>query len=449
MNKVSLIYKCVATAIFVVALIYCYFNIGLFNLVAWSLPPSEDPFNTPGIPAINFFNAIIYFFYYVFALAYIYFTSLATGIPQDPSTVKFYGDNFFVSYYYTLYFSLLLFSIANLAYFFIKTNQKNAINAFKGPILIIIIAAMNRFWLYIISPDFTYYVPDPSIITPLYIIFGFLAIICIIKGFTRTFKKKMRAYFYFIIAGYLSSLIFATPDIYNSLNDILGNFYNNSPFNTGLYFFSDPIFIGALLLYLFFEFLIQAAYIDKINLSATQEKKIEKQLKNLEERVKDYESKVKTKVELHTMSIRRQFSSEAFDFIREVAEQGVLEEEQKLDQIFTIRELNKLHNYLETLYSSNPEAEMSLKAKTAQPQVSNIVKGFTIGLVLKVGLIMLLLYLCFNPAILYFASIPISNSLEMQLIEVSVMVIAPLALIFPAIALIFDIRRKKQEFKEK
>ncbi|MBD3227429.1 MAG: hypothetical protein GF329_04500, partial [Candidatus Lokiarchaeota archaeon] len=141
MNKVSLSYKIIAIIVFILSLMYCYFYLGIFNLPSWNLPPSEDPFNTPGTPNINFFNSFLYFFYYVFSLAGAYFYSLATNTPLDLAGIRFYGDNFFVSYYYTMYFVLFLFSLASLIFYIIKNKQKHAFYAFIGPILIIIIGA--------------------------------------------------------------------------------------------------------------------------------------------------------------------------------------------------------------------------------------------------------------------------------------------------------------------
>ncbi|MHA1832279.1 MAG: hypothetical protein ACTSWR_12155, partial [Candidatus Helarchaeota archaeon] len=78
MNKVSLTYKIIAVIIYIFSLFYCYYYLGIFNLPAWTFPSSEDPFNTPGISSINFFNGILYFFYYVFSLAGAYFYSMST-----------------------------------------------------------------------------------------------------------------------------------------------------------------------------------------------------------------------------------------------------------------------------------------------------------------------------------------------------------------------------------
>jgi len=444
MNRVSLTYKIFAIIIFIIALFYCYFNLGIFNLTAWTFPSSEDPFFTPGTSSINFFNSIIYFFYYIFSLVGAYFYSLATSSILDTASIKFYGDNFFVSFYYTIYFSLFLFSLVCLAFYIYKNNQDLAFYAFLGPALVIIVGAFHQFLTYLISPDVMSF---SMVLIPM---FGFMALLFIIKGITRAFKNRMRSFFYFIGAGYFTSLTFATSDIYYSLGSILTNLYNTSPLDSGWYYFVNPLFVGSILLFLFLEMAFQGGYIQKISEPTyVRGKKINKQLENLQEKVKEYESRVKSKSEIHTMSMRRQFSSEAFDFIREIAETGILADESKSRmEIKTMREYSQLQNYLENLYNRDPEAEISLKAQTARPSLKKVAINSTIGISVKIIIIILLTFLCFNPKLFFqIMGYPpsILGSLEINLIEVSVMLIAPLALLFPAIALIIDIRRKRKD----
>jgi hypothetical protein len=442
MNKVSLTYKIFAIAFFILVLIYCYLYLGIFDFPAWVIPPSEDPFNTPGISNINFFNGILYFFYYIFSLVGAYFTSLATLSPLDYMSIKFYGDNFFVSYYYTIYFVFILFSIVSLIFFAFKNNQKHAFYAFLGPILVVIAGAFHQFWIYLLSPAVA---PFKSYLV---IIFGLIALIFIIKGFTKAFKKHLRSLFYFLGGGYFVAVIIVPTATYSMLSDVLINLTNESPLDSGVYYFSNPLFIGSLLLFLFLEVAFQAIYIEKITEpTLTRGLKIKQQLAELEDKVKEYESRVKSDSEFHSMSISRQFSSEAFDFIRETAETGSLaDKEESHKKIQTMREYLQLENYLETLYDRDPEAENSLKAETAKPSLKKITISSTVSILLKLVAIIFLTFLCFNP-VLFFTAMgapaTILNSLEINMIEISVLIIAPLALLFPAIGLIIDIRRKK------
>ncbi|MHA1310453.1 MAG: hypothetical protein ACTSQO_05925 [Candidatus Helarchaeota archaeon] len=442
MNKVSLAYKIIAVIIYIFSLFYCYYYLGIFNLPAWTFPSSEDPFNTPGISSINFFNGILYFFYYVFSLAGAYFYSMSTYSIIDLTSIKFYGDNFFVSCYYTIYFSLLIFSLGSLIYYVLKDDQKFAFYAFLGPILVVILGAFHNFLMYILSPNIYSYL---MYITPL---FGFLSLIFIVKGFTRIFKGRLRSIFYFLGALYFISILFVPIGSISSLSYALLNLYNTSPLSTGVDYFINPLFIGSLLLFLFLELAFQSVYIQKIGDPAIERaKKIDNQLKNLESQVKEYESRVKSKIELHSMSIRRKFSSEAFDFIREVAETGALGDEEKSRmEINTMREYSQLQNYLENLYNRDPESEIALKAHTARPSLKKIAINSTVWIIIKLFVISLLTFLCFNPLIFFTimgSPSSILGSIEINLIEICVMIIAPLALLFPAIALIIDIRRKK------
>jgi hypothetical protein len=256
-----------------------------------------------------------------------------------------------------------------------------------------------------------------------------------------------------LVVSYTSSGLFASiPSFYfDSLSDSIINI-------NFIAFITNPIFLAAFFTFLFLEITYLTAYNYAVSKPALErEKAITAQLERLEQLGQQRTEALQAKAELHSISISRFFSSEAFDFMREVIDRGVYDKEAQARSA-SLRDFQHLQSYLEDLYIKDPGARNSLTAKGSLPSSEKLVRASLKGTGYRVLIIFLLIFLCFSPLIFFntFAIIPssIPHYLEVLTIAAVIVIAIPLALLFPTIGTILKLRRlpkieeEKEEVKE-
>jgi hypothetical protein len=447
--------RIISVLLFIFAL---YFLLTIILFQPWqpvtlgTLDPLPYPF-TVGDPEINIWNAFVYFFKYSFGiLGHL----LSGGTQPFPFSYTgnaivdwgYFWDNYTVSIYYFGFEMCIVVAVISMVIFLRKCNPEWSFRAFLFLIGMLILISLTPYAHYLSPAELAVFL-GPLITVAWIFIFTLFGILLFKKAITNIFKKNSRGVFYicfafFVLAvGYTSAGLFGTiPSFYvDSLSDSVINLNFVS-------FVTNPIFLAAFFMFLFLEVTYLTAYNYEIGKPALErEKIIARQMEGLERLGEHATVGLEAKAELHSISIRRFFSSEAFDFMREVIDKGVYDKETQA-RMANFRDFQQLQVYLEDLYIKDAEAKASLTARASLPSASKLAKASITGTGYRVLAVFLLILICFSP-LLFFNILSILPSLITPYLEIytiaAVMVLAiPLALLFPIVGSIFKERRMKE-----
>ncbi len=235
-------------------------------------------------------------------------------------------------------------------------------------------------------------------------------------------------------------------------------------------FITSNIFLVALFMFLYLEFVFQVSYIDKVTapsiereerltrqidvmkvesmkaitrIKAVEEKKREKKLllqASMSQEDIEVEKEKKKRLSLRTMMSEK--GQAGFSFISELIEKKKLEKEEER-MMDAMKDTRKVSNYLENLFKQDPEAKNTLTAKTAAPSSTRLIVSTFVSLGTRFLVIVLLTWACVHPYQIYSLISPdsIANSVELQTYEGVLSVLIPILLVIPFISTIIKISK--------
>jgi len=427
--------------------LYWLLNIIIFHPWKPSTPSTLDPLAYPftiGDPEINIGNAFLYFFLYSFGILGHLFTGGATRFPFD---WNHFWDNYFVSIYYFGFDICIFVAVISIIIFLKNCNPDWSFRAFVSIMGMLILVSLTQYAHYLSPADLALPADWKTIITMVWtIIFTIFGVLLIKKAFSNLFKKNSRTIFYFCFAFFILTVSYTSAGLFSTIPSFYFDSLSNSIINMNfLIFITNPIFLAAFFTFLFLEITYLTAYNFVVSKPALErEKTITEQLRKLEQLGQQSTEALQAKAELHSISIRRFFSSEAFDFMREVIDKGVYDKAAQT-KMASLQDFQHLQTYLEDLYVKDPEARNSLTAKGSLPSAEKLAKASLKGTTYRVLLVFFLIFLCFSP-ILFFNILsiipsPIPAYLEALTIAAVIAIALPLVLLFPTLATILKLRR--------
>ncbi len=407
-----------------------------------TLDPLAYPF-TVGDPEINIWNAWVYFFMYSFGVAGHLFTG---GLGTFPFDWAYFWDNYLVSIYYFGFEVCIIVAIISMAFFVKKCDPDWSFRAFLFMIGMLILVTLTQYAHYL-SPASLAASLGGTIVTVWVIIFSLFGLMLFIKAISNAFKKNSRAVFYACFGFFVIAVGYTSEGLFDTIPSFYFDSLSNSIININLgEFLTNPIFLAAFFTFLFLEITYLTAYNYEVSKPALEREHIlEEQLQTLQRLGQQSIEPLKKKAELHSISIRRFFSSEAFDFMREIIEKGVYDKEMQA-RMASLRDYQHLQTYLEDLYVNDPEARMTLTAKGSLPSASRLAKASLIGTGWRVITVLFLVIICFSPLVFFNILsfiIPslVTSYLEISTIAAVIVLTIPLVLLFPTIGTIIKLRR--------
>ncbi len=406
-------------------------------------PGTLDPLPgiTVGDPQINIWNAWLYFFMYTFKITGHLFTG---GVVSFPFNWENFWDNYTISIYYFGFELCIVVAIISMIIFVKKCNPEWSFRAFLFMMGMLILVSLTSYAHYLTDlAHLGIYVVTMILI----VVFLLVGILLLRKAFSDLLKRKSRGVFYLCFAFFLMVVPYTSQGLFDTIPSFYFDSLSNSVVNMDFIgFITNPIFLAAFCTFLFLEITYLTAYNYEVGKPALErEQTIERQLQELARLGEESVEPMKAKAELHSVSIRRFFSSEAFDFMREVIEKGVYDKEVQA-RMASLRDYQHLQSYLEDLYIKDPGARNSLTAKGSLPSASRLVKASLIGTGWRVGMVFILVLICFSPLLFFnilsfiFPSL-VASYLEIGTIAAVIVLTVPLVLLFPAVGNIIKLRR--------
>jgi hypothetical protein len=159
----------------------------------------------------------------------------------------------------------------------------------------------------------------------------------------------------------------------------------------------SPIFALGFLLYLLLEVAFQTSYtLNIIEPMTEREKRIQGHLKRIRSFVPLSEEEKGKEHSIQSVQSKK-FGLLAASYLREMVERRVFKKgEVMLDAKSTMR----LQSYLASLNQSDPETDLKLAAKTAQPDVSALLRHFIPAMILRIVAVTILAYIIISPEFL-------------------------------------------------
>lgn len=413
-----------------------------------TLDPLPYPF-TMGDPEINIWNAFVYFFMYTFGILGNLFTGGAVAFPFN---WDYFWNNYLVSIYYFGFEICIIVAVISMILFVKNCNSEWSFRAFLFMVGMLILITLTQYAHYLNPKELAFGDTFTMVWTILFTLFG---VLLLVKGFSNLFKKNSRTVFYFCFALFILVVSYTSKGLFASIPTFYSDSLSDSVINMNFTaFITNPIFLAAFFTFLFLEITYLTAYNYAVSKPALErEKAITAQLGRLEQLGQRRTEALQARAELHSISISRFFSSEAFDFMREVIDRGVYDKEAQA-RAASLRDFQHLQSYLEDLYIKDPDARNSLTAKGSLPSSEKLAKASLKGTGYRVLIIFLLIFLCFSPLIFFNALAiipsPIPHYLEVLTIAAVIVIAVPLVLLFPTIGTILKLRRlpKIEEEKE-
>jgi len=243
------------------------------------------------------------------------------------------------------------------------------------------------------------------------------------------------------------------------------------PITEGWEFFTRPMFLAILLIYLFVELSFQAEYSDLVTRpSEEREERLGYQLESLQRegmRVTTTIEKVKEKVKEQkktggTQQNRlKQFFSKAggFSYVKEMVEKRKFERATQ-SWLEAASDTRRLGSYVQRLTTEDPEARRTLTAKSSAPSAGKMLTSTILNILVRAGAIITLTFIVSQPRFILtslftgFGTLnpPLENwailhSAELATPEAILVLLIPIMCTFPVISLIIK-KIKSQRLKE-
>ena len=159
----------------------------------------------------------------------------------------------------------------------------------------------------------------------------------------------------------------------------------------------SPIFTLGFLLYLLLEVAFQTSYtLNIIEPMAEREQRIQKHLKRIRTFVPTSEEEKGQEGSIQSVQSKK-FGLLAASYLREMVERRVFK---KGEVVRDAKTMMRLQSYLASISQSDPDTDMKLAAKTAQPDTSALLKHFIPAMVFRIIVVTFLSYVIMAPQFL-------------------------------------------------
>lgn len=159
----------------------------------------------------------------------------------------------------------------------------------------------------------------------------------------------------------------------------------------------SPIFTLGFLLYLLLEIAFQTSYtLNIIEPMAEREQRIQKHLKRIRTFVPTSEEEKGQEGSIQSVQSKK-FGLLAASYLREMVERRVFK---KGEIVRDAKSMMRLQSYLASISQSDPDTDLKLAAKTAQPDTSALLKHFIPAMVFRIIVVTFLSYVIMAPAFL-------------------------------------------------
>ncbi|MFX0122957.1 MAG: hypothetical protein ACFFAE_04910 [Candidatus Hodarchaeota archaeon] len=200
----------------------------------------------------------------------------------------------------------------------------------------------------------------------------------------------------------------------------------------------SPIFTLGFLLYLLLEIAFQTSYtLNIIEPMTEREKRIQRHLKRIRAFVPLSEEEKGKEQSIQSVQSKK-FGLLAASYLREMVERRVFK---KGEVMRDAKSTMRLQSYLASLNQSDPETDLKLAAKTAQPDISALLRHFVPAMIFRIIAVTILAYIIISPEILLTpfvgSSFPaLLQSLELTQPEFQTIAILNVVLLFILVSVI-------------
>ncbi|NHI93232.1 MAG: hypothetical protein EAX96_12100 [Candidatus Lokiarchaeota archaeon] len=472
--------RILTSVLFVLTII---FTTGLLTPNVWDLTALPTFFSNIFILIGQAFNNFFRLFYAgwkvmikpIYEFLGINYNILPDVMPLSPIGVS--ADVFFRAFYFGLFQICIVGSVIAFIYFIFNCNSRWAFISFlllqTTMVLAILTPSIGEIFSYIPAGEWT-------------IIFSYILIIPIIVCLIYTVKYLVKRSSKWVVMIFLFMVFLV---FFNSFKGgtnfsaigaslmaetgLINSWAEQSLIGNPLLFFVGPIVWIALLNMLFLETSFQTAHMYDVLLpSSEREKRLKLQMEELERLAKIKQEKLEQEKkemleegETQSISIRRFFSSAAFDYMREMIEkrkdiekkQEKKKKEKKTEEeigeeeeILELDKVNQLFSYIETRYAQDKNAKESLTAKAAAPEMKNLLLSALRGTVIRLTMFILLglLVISTTNILILIGQPDILNSIELLTREIIIILLLPICLLFPTIGSIIKILKRPKIYRE-
>ncbi|MHC1590971.1 MAG: hypothetical protein ACXQS8_02720 [Candidatus Helarchaeales archaeon] len=512
------VFRVLTIVLFIIATILMTLN---FNVGIWNPSLLGAGTTNVQIPLLTLLVGVITLFGQIFANAFIliywglyaaFYYNPYIYLPAPNQIIPPYGfipigvspDEFFVAFYFSLFPLFLIGATLSMIYFLFNCDTKWAFYSFIFMVLPMFLAMwtpyIGRILTYI---TFYYTIPFVSAFASVFDLllsapFALVAFIYLLKLRTAIVKRKLKwiQYVFIIIismvffnsflrSGNLQAIGTDLESFTQLINPIVHdiNLFYGNPFPT---FFFNPVFLSVLFGIIYLEVACQTSYIYEVFLPAAYRgKRLEEQMQELErlaaikeEKKKLLEGEEETGekvVESKSITIRKFFSSEAFDYMREMIEKRKeaekqeelkkkkiskkqrkildLLEEEKEEEILDMTKVQQLNTYVEERYRQDKNARATLTARASLPSKRKLLITAGQNALYRIIAMILLTYVIMNVANIFtvlfiIPPFDIIYSVEFQTVEMIVIMLLPIALAFPTIGAIIKLRRRPKVYRK-
>ena len=206
-------------------------------------------------------------------------------------------------------------------------------------------------------------------------------------------------------------------------------------------FLFHPVQILALVSFAYLELSYQMIYSHSVGKPVEdREETLKKQLLALRQATRKVDAIERgEKVSITAMS--RSSGATAFSFLREAIERKVVGTKDALENLDAISDVRRLQNFVDDILATEPKARDELTAKAAAPSSSYIIGSTIMGSAIRFLSVVAVSFLLVSPSMLStLLNLPIGiqNSVEILQPEITLLLLVPVALLFPFAAMVIS-----------
>ncbi|MFX1367703.1 MAG: hypothetical protein ACFFAY_03795 [Promethearchaeota archaeon] len=213
-------------------------------------------------------------------------------------------------------------------------------------------------------------------------------------------------------------------------------------------FLFHPIQVLALVSFAYLELSYQMIYSHSVGKPVEdREETLKKQLLALRQATRKVDAIERgDKVSITAMS--RSSGATAFSFLREAIERKVVGTQDALENLDAISDVRRLQNFVDDILISDPKSRDELTARAAAPSSSYIIGSTIMGSAIRFLSVVAISFLLVSPSMLStLLDLPlgIQNSVEILQPEITLLLLVPVALLFPFAAMVISWFSKRVE----
>ena len=151
---------------------------------------------------------------------------------------------------------------------------------------------------------------------------------------------------------------------------------------------------------------------------------------------------------IRTTGMSRSAGATAFSFLREAIERKVVGTQDALENLDAVADVRRLQIYVDELLQSDSRARDELTARAASPSSGYVIGSMVIGSVIRFLSVIAISFILMSPGVLaVIFNLPpgIRNSVEILQPEIVLLLLVPVALLFPFASMIISWMSQREE----